>query len=102
MSARKAANVRRLTDFMISIRVVGLLGYRPSANWRLDRTLRLPLTRVVDGQCSPTTTTLCSAAGSCLLPLNTTDRSRAVPLLDIDNRAPWRRAPLRRVCQPEE
>ena len=39
-----------------------------SANRRLDRTPRLPLTRVVDRQCSPKTTTLCSACGSCLLP----------------------------------
>jgi len=38
-----------------------------SANRRLDRTPRLPLTRVVDRRCSPKTTTLCSACGSCLL-----------------------------------
>ena len=39
-----------------------------SANRWLDRTPRLPLIRVVDGQRSPKTTTLCSACGSRLLP----------------------------------
>lgn len=69
-----------------------------SANRRLDRTPRLPLTRVVDRQCSPKTTTLCSACGSCLLPgASTTTDSGGAEL-----NAPGMRIgpPARRVGTP--
>jgi hypothetical protein len=69
-----------------------------SANRRLDRTPRLPLTRVVDRRCSPKTTTLCSACGSCLLPgASTTTDSGGAEL-----NAPGMRIgpPARRVGTP--
>src|SRR5689334_604804 len=60
----------RVTPKARVILCIRILSVTPdgSANRRLDRTPRLPLTRVVNGHCSPKTTTLCSACGSCLLP----------------------------------